>query len=64
MSWLRWRYAVAVAVAAYALKWVFSDFLDSMRSLFVFGVILLYTSVGLWLRFHGTPKTSEHLHHK
>ena len=59
MDWLRWRYLVAVAVAIYALAWVFSDFLWSLRTAFVLGVVLLFTSLGLWLRFRGTPKARE-----
>ncbi len=59
MTRLRWRYAVVFALATYALGFVFSDSLYSSRSLFVLGVILLYTSVGLWLRFRGAPKDQE-----
>ena len=55
MGRLRWRYVVAVALAIYAFGYVFADSLFSPRTAFVFGVVLLFTTLGLWLRFRGPP---------
>jgi hypothetical protein len=50
----RWRYAIAVALAAYVFGFVFG-FLFSPRMAFALGVVLLFTSLGLWFRFRGAP---------